>query len=127
MTQQNTKQTYLTLTQFAKAHRFITVNSIRWLMRKDEVFINTCVRMLGRKILIDESKALKYIDNKKYTKDVIKSKNQFGRDKLKSNKNNLTTKLNEVKNNFNRNAEKNNFTINKNNVNTISKERYKQK
>jgi len=85
MTQYNTKQIYLTLRQFAKAHGFTSIDGIRWLIRIDREFVSTCVRKLGNRILLKESEVLKYIDNTKYTKNPKFINKSFGRPKSKVN------------------------------------------
>jgi len=61
----NTKPliTFLTLKQFSERNVFIPYQSLRQLVHHDKAFDNACVRRLGKRVLINEEKALKYIDS----------------------------------------------------------------
>jgi hypothetical protein len=63
MAKTKTPVTYLTLKQFASKHAFVTCGSLRQIIFKNKGFEKACVRRLGRKVLIDEEKALEYIES----------------------------------------------------------------
>jgi len=57
-----TRITFLTLKQFAEKNEFISYGALRVLVHKDKVFEKACIRRLGKRVLINEGLALKYID-----------------------------------------------------------------
>jgi len=60
----NTKApiTYLTLRQFAKKHTFLSYGSLRQLVHHNKAFDKACIRRLGTRVLVNEEKAMQYID-----------------------------------------------------------------
>ena len=62
MTNTETHITFLTLKQFAKKNVFIPYESLRQLVHHNKEFDKACIRRLGKRVLINEQKALEYID-----------------------------------------------------------------
>lgn len=56
---------YLTVRQFSEKHSFLSQSGLRWLLFKDDKFRSHCVRRLGRKILLDESAVMQFIEGQK--------------------------------------------------------------
>lgn len=57
--------TFLTVKQFSEKHPAFSLGSIRWLLFKDSNFRRACCRKLGRRVLLNESDALTFIDQKR--------------------------------------------------------------
>jgi len=56
--------TLLTIRQFADKHKFITENSIRWLIFKGDPTFEECVIRHCRRIFLDEKKFFSYLRDK---------------------------------------------------------------
>jgi hypothetical protein len=57
-------RSFLTVKQFAEKHSAFTTGSLRWLIFSNPKF-NTCVRRIGRKVLIAEHDALNWFDQQR--------------------------------------------------------------
>ena len=66
MTNKKETATYLNLRQFAAKHTFISYGALRQVIHHNKDFDKACVRRLGKRVLINEQKALEYIENFKY-------------------------------------------------------------
>jgi hypothetical protein len=55
----------LTIRQFAQKHPFMTENSIRWLLFKDESGLEECLYRISKRIYIDEKKFFNFLKNYK--------------------------------------------------------------
>ncbi len=51
----------LSIRDFAKKHPFMSENSIRWLLYKDELGIEDCLVRVSRRIYIDEKKFFEFL------------------------------------------------------------------
>ena len=51
----------LSIRDFAKKHSFMSENSIRWLLFKDEPGIEDCLVRVSRRIYIDETKFFNFL------------------------------------------------------------------
>ena len=54
---------YLSLRQFSEKYKFITLSGIRQLVARNKDFRKSCVKKLGKKILLKESNVLEYMNN----------------------------------------------------------------
>lgn len=56
---------FLTVKQFSKEHPAFSEGSIRWLLFKDQVFRQKCVRKMGRRVLLSEDDVLNFVNAQK--------------------------------------------------------------
>lgn len=53
---------FLTVKQFSKEHPAFSEGFIRWLLFKDSVFRQKCVRKMGRRVLLSEEDVLSFVN-----------------------------------------------------------------
>jgi hypothetical protein len=64
MTENNTDvPVLLTIHQFAEKHKFMTENSIRWLLFRDPPGLEECLVRVSRRIYINEKKFFHFLQN----------------------------------------------------------------
>ena len=57
--------TLLTIRQFAQKHPFLTENSIRWMLFKDDPGLEDCLVRVSRRVYINEEKFFDFLTNHK--------------------------------------------------------------
>ena len=53
-----------TIKQLAERHPFLTENSVRWMLYKDEPGLEECLIRNSRRIFIDEDKFFEFLEKK---------------------------------------------------------------
>ncbi len=56
---------FLTIKQLAEKHKAFSYGSLRWMVFTMPKGFETCVRRIGRRVLIDEDSFLDFIDQQK--------------------------------------------------------------